>query len=273
MALHSALHWTYYQADEAGFRRTPVLLTGKDEAVLIDGGFTLSDGKAVAAAIRATGKTLTTIYVSQSDPDYYFGLGPIRHAFPDAKVLAAPTTVAAIEATVDGKLKTWGPQLRDNGPKSRGEVVLPTAFAGSSLDLEGSRIEIVEAEDLPNRRYLWVPELEAIFGGVLVFSGLHVWTADCVGAASLDSWIKNLEAMRARHPKIVVPAHATPGFRTDDSSLTYTRDYLTVFAEELGKAKGSATLIEAMSKHYPNSKGVSNLELGAKVATGELRWG
>ncbi|TCM65011.1 hypothetical protein EV291_14413 [Rhizobium sp. BK068] len=38
------LEWTYFQAHEAGFRRTPVLLTGDKAEILIDGGFTLSDG-------------------------------------------------------------------------------------------------------------------------------------------------------------------------------------------------------------------------------------
>lgn len=46
------LQWQYFQADENGFNRTPVLLTGDKEAILLDGGFTLSDGKAVARRSR-----------------------------------------------------------------------------------------------------------------------------------------------------------------------------------------------------------------------------
>ncbi|MCE3544008.1 MBL fold metallo-hydrolase, partial [Escherichia coli] len=132
----STLAWTYFQADENGFRRTPVLLTGEKEAILLDGGFTLSDGRAVADAIKATGKTLTTIYISCSDPDYYFGLRPIVDAFPKAKVLAAHATVDAIKGNVQGKLDVWGPQLKDNGPKVLADVVIPEASDLSSLDLE-----------------------------------------------------------------------------------------------------------------------------------------
>src|ERR1043166_3863608 len=66
--------WTHFPAGEQGFYRAPVLLKGRTEAILIDGGFTLSDGRKLAAAIQATGKRLTTVYVSQSDPDYYFSL-------------------------------------------------------------------------------------------------------------------------------------------------------------------------------------------------------
>src|SRR4051794_14046022 len=102
----------YFPAGERGFYRAPVLISGATEAVLIDGGFTYSDGRAVADAIKATGKHLTQIYISQSDPDYYFSLGPIKAAFPDARVIAASTTVAAIRGNVEKKLAVWRPQLK-----------------------------------------------------------------------------------------------------------------------------------------------------------------
>ncbi|EME68955.1 putative hydrolase, partial [Paramagnetospirillum caucaseum] len=70
------LMWKHYPADERGFLRSPVLIMGAKEAILVDSSFTLSDGKAIADDIRASGRKLTAIYVSQSDPDYYFGLGP-----------------------------------------------------------------------------------------------------------------------------------------------------------------------------------------------------
>lgn len=47
----SSLSWEYFPADDSGFLRAPVLVKGATEAVLIDGGFTLSDGQAVADAI------------------------------------------------------------------------------------------------------------------------------------------------------------------------------------------------------------------------------
>src|SRR3954454_11234875 len=106
-----AITLSYYPAGEQGFFRAPALLAGAREAILIDGGFTLPDGRAVAEAIRSSGKELTTIYVSQGDPDYYFSLRPIFDAFPRARVIAAAETVAAISANLDKKLALWGPKL------------------------------------------------------------------------------------------------------------------------------------------------------------------
>ncbi len=272
-AAGTKLNWQYFQAPETGFRRTPVLLTGRNEAILLDGSFTLSDGRAVADAIRSTGKRLSTIYISCNDPDYYFSLRPIVEAFPDAKVIAKPATVAAIHANVEGKLATWEPQLKENGPQKLSDVVIPTASDLRALELDGEKIEIVEVSDMHDRRYLWVPSLKAVFGGVLVSSGIHVWVADEATPAKRQAWIKALDELAARKPKIVVPAHQTEDAPQGLDAVKFTRDYLVAFHEEEEKAKDSATLIAAMTKRYPNLADIGSLELGAKVAKGEMKWG
>ncbi len=268
----SPLQWQYFQADENGFNRTPVLLTGDKDAILLDGGFTLSDGKAVAEKIKEMGKKLTTIYVSQSDPDYYFSLGPIKAAFPDARIVAAPETVDAIKGNIEAKLKVWGPQLKDNGPQKLSDVVIPEASDVKALELEGNEIEIVSAEGMTNRRYLWVPSLKAVFGGVLITAGEHVWLADTPDLSQREAWIRNLDTIAARNPEVVVPAHMKPGSATDVSAIKFTRDYIAAFDEEAAKAKDSGELIAAMKKRYPDLGGESSLELGAKVIKGEMKW-
>lgn len=270
---NNGLNWTHFPAGEHGFFRAPVLITGEHEAILIDAGFTFSDGNTVAEAIKVSGKKLTTIYISQSDPDYYFSLAPIKAAFPDAQVIAASATLDAIKKNVDKKLATWGPQLKDNGPQTMADVVMPDVFDGHSLELEGKTIEIVDADNITNRRYLWVPSINAIFGGVMVFSGVHVWTADTAGAEGRAAWIKNLDAMAARQPTVVIPGHLALGAASDISAITYTKNYLLAFEEELAKATNSADLINAMTQRYPDLGMGIALQIGAKVATGEMKWG
>jgi glyoxylase-like metal-dependent hydrolase (beta-lactamase superfamily II) len=240
---------------------------------MIDGGFTLSDGRALAEAVRNTGKRLTAIYVSQSDPDYYFSLRPIKDAFPEARVIAAPETVAAIRASVEKKLAAWGSQLKDNGPQTLAEVVIPETFEGKTLTVDGQTIEIVDADGLVNRRYLWVPALQAVFGGVLVFAGVHVWIADTPTKEQRTTWIANLEKIVAREPAAVVPGHMAPDAATDLSGIEHTKTYLATFEEELAKAKDSAALIAAMNARFPGLGMEVALNIGAKVATGEMKWG
>jgi glyoxylase-like metal-dependent hydrolase (beta-lactamase superfamily II) len=267
------LLWKHIPAGEKGFFRAPVLITGSTEALLIDGGFTYPDGRAVAEAIKATGKTLTTIYVSQSDPDYYFSLKPVKEAFPGARVIAASATVAAIKGNVEKKLAAWAPQLKENGPQTLADIVLPEEFDSRTLTVDGETIEIVDAEGLANRRYLFVPSLNAVFGGVMIFAGVHVWTADTPTKEQRAAWIANLEKIAARKPVIVVPGHMTPESPTDHSAVAHTKAYLTAFEEELAKAKDAAALKAAMEARFPGlGMGVA-LDIGSKVATGEMKWG
>lgn len=267
------LQWRHFPAGEKGFFRAPVLLSGHSEAILIDAGFTYADGRAVIDAIRAGGRRLTTIYVSQSDPDYYFGLKPIFESFPQVRVLAASETIAAIQANVEKKLATWGPQLKDNGPQSQADIVLPEAFDGPALTVDGHTVEILPADGLVNRRYLWVPSLGAVVGGVLIFSGVHVWTADTPTSQQRAAWLANLDRIAAHHPKVVVSGHMIPGAPTDLSGIAHTRSYLNAFEEELSVAADAAALKTAMERRFPGlGMGVA-LDIGAKVATGEMKWG
>ncbi len=269
----SGLSWKHLPAGQNGFFRAPVLISGTTEAILIDGGFTYPDGRAVAEAIKATGKKLTTIYVSQSDPDYYFSLKPIKEAFPAARVIAATATVASIKGSVEKKLAVWGPQLKENGPQTLADIVIPEAFDEKSLTVDGQAIEIVDADGLANRRYLFVPSLNAVFGGVLIFSGVHVWTADTATKELRAAWIANLDRIAARKPTVVVPGHMTPEAATDLSAIAHTKAYLIAFEEELAKAKDSGALKAAMEARFPGlGMGVA-LDIGSKVALGEMKWG
>jgi glyoxylase-like metal-dependent hydrolase (beta-lactamase superfamily II) len=269
----TALTWKHFPAGPNGFFRAPVLLTGSTEALLIDGGFTYADGRALVDSIKASGKRLTAVYVSQSDPDYYFSLKPVRAAFPDARVIAASETIAAIKGNIEKKLATWGPQLKENGPQTVDDIVMPVAFDGAALLLEDETIEIVPSGGLSNRRHVWVPSLGAVFGGVQIFSGVHVWTADTAGAQQRAAWIANLDKIANQHPRVVVPGHLDPAAATDLSAIAFTKTYLLAFEEELAKANDAGLLKAAMEARFPNlGMGVA-VDIGSKVATGEMKWG
>jgi glyoxylase-like metal-dependent hydrolase (beta-lactamase superfamily II) len=263
----------HFPAGSNGFFRAPVLLSGPSESVLIDGGFTYPDGRALAEAIKAEGKPLRAIYITQSDPDYYFSLKPIRDAYPGARVLAASATVEAIKGSVEKKLAAWGPQLKENGPQTLADIVFPEAFDGANLTVDGERVDIVPAEGAANRRHLYVPSLDAVLGGVMIFSGVHVWTADTPAAAQRAAWIANLDKIAARKPSVVVPGHMAPEAACDLSAVTFTRAYLLAFEEELARTADAAGLKSAMERRFPDlGMGVA-LDVGSKVAKGEMKWG
>lgn len=268
----STLSWSAVRGDDKDFFRAPVLLSGEKEAILIDGSFNLPAGEQMAALIKDSGKQLTTIYISCPDPDYYFSLKPIKAAFPEARVIAASETIAAIDASVQGKLDTWGPQLGEFGPQTQEDIVFAEPFDEKRLMLEDQPIDIVTSERMHNRRYLWVPSLNAVVGGVYAFDGLHVWTADSPTKQDRQHWIAELDELIARDPAVVVAGHAASGTNNGVASLQFTREYLLAFEQAFDRTGNSEELIAAMQARYPDLGLMPALEIGAKVSKGEMDW-
>ena len=254
----------------ASFHVNSVLVLGAKEAILLDAGFTRADALRVAAAVLDSGKTLTTIYVSAADPDYYFGLEVLKQEFPAARIVTAAPTLKKIEASLPTKLKVWGPRLGANAPR---QPVVPEALAGNSLSLEGQALEIRGLDDsLAHRSYVWIPSIKAVLGGVNTFGGLHVWTADTQTPAERAAWAAKLDGMAALKPAIVIPGHMLPGTAQDASQLRYTRDYLQRFETELPRAADAAALIATLQAAYPQAGLGIALDIGAKVNKGEMKW-
>ena len=259
-----------YNADGASFHVNAVLVAGKTDAVLLDTGFTRADALRIAAMVLDSKKTLKTIYISQADPDFYFGIDTLKQVFPDAKVVASAPTLKKIEATLATKLQVWGPRLGANAPKN---VPLPEVLAGNTIALEDQVLEIRGLDDaLAHRSYVWIPSIKAVAGGVNVFGGLHVWTADTQTPQERADWLKKLDAMAALQPQTVIPGHSLPAQKQDASLFAYTRAYLTRFESELPKAANSAALIDTMKSAYPQAGLGIALDIGAKVNKGEMKW-
>jgi glyoxylase-like metal-dependent hydrolase (beta-lactamase superfamily II) len=220
--------------------------------------------------VHDSGKSLKTIYISQADPDFYFGIETLKQQFPEAAVLATEPTLKKMQATLQNKLQVWGPRLGANAPKS---VPMPDKLVGSTLTLEGQTLEIRGLDDaLPHRSYVWIPSLRAVAGGVNVFAGLHVWTADTQTPAERAAWAKKLGGIAALTPAVVVPGHALPGQAQDVSQVNYTQAYLQRFEAELAKVPDSAALIAAMKAAHPDAGLGIALDIGAKVNKGEMKW-
>jgi len=260
----------YNPGAAAIFPVTSVLVSGKKEAILVDAQFGKSQAEQLVEKIRASGKQLTTIYISHGDPDYYFGLETITAAFPKAKVVASQPTVEHIKATVDGKLAFWGPKMGADVP---GKTIVPGVLKGHSLTLEGQKLEIIGLDGKqPDRSFVWIPSIKAVVGGVVVAENIHVWMADTQSAQSHQDWLSTLQTIQGLQPKTVIAGHFLGDSARSLAPVQFTADYIKAFDEESAKAKNSAELIAAMKKRYPNLGEESSLELSAKVAKGEMKW-
>ncbi len=258
---------TYNPRETAVFPVSSTLISGEKDAILVDAQFSNREAQALVERIRASGKRLTTIFISHGDPDYYFGLDVLTRAYPEAKVLATPATVAYIEKTRAPKLAYWGPILKDSAPA---RTLVPEALQGNQLELEGQRIDVVGHD--PQHTSLWIPSIEAVVGGVLTSANIHLWVADAQSAEARQNWLKSLDELEALQPTTLIPGHYLGEPAMNLADLRFTRDYLLAVQQELPKAKDSQALIAAMKARYPQLQDDSSLELSAKVLKGEMQW-
>lgn len=262
-----------YHANEAGIGVASVIVSGKTDAILIDAQFTLADAENVASEIKATGKKLTAIYISHGDPDYYFGLEVFKKYFPEVTVYATGETVEHIKVTAQKKLDVWGAQVGNAITKN---VILPQVLKGSSLDLEGQKLEIIGLNEFPQRTFIWIPSIRAVVGGINVFGNtFNLWMAEDKESTEVDprgKWLVALNKIEALHPKIVIPAHANGVSSFNLKSVEFTKEYLHFYQEALKTNKTSADLIKAIKAKFPNLAFETALQIGAKVNTGEMKW-
>jgi glyoxylase-like metal-dependent hydrolase (beta-lactamase superfamily II) len=259
-----------YNADANSFHVNAVVVSGKTEALVIDSGFTRTDALRIAANVLDSGKTLKTIFISNADPDFYFGAETLKAIFPQAQVLTTPVVREKIQAKLAGKVSFWGPKMGANAPK---QPIVPDALDGTVLKVDGESIEVRGTTgELAARPYVWIPSIKAIVGNIAVFGNLHVWTADTQKASERQAWLAQLDEMLALKPVLVVPGHMAAGTALDASTIAYTRDYLKRFETELPKAANGVDLVATMQKAYPQAGLGIALDIGAKVNKGEMKW-
>jgi glyoxylase-like metal-dependent hydrolase (beta-lactamase superfamily II) len=259
-----------YNASSNSFHVNSTLVYGDTEAAVIDAGFTKADALRIAANVFDSGKKLTTIFISQADPDYYFGAETLKKLFPEAKIIATPSVKKVIEKKMAGKVAYWGPKMGKNSPVN---VVTPNAYQKLSFSVDGHAIEIKGTTGLlAHRPYLWIPSIKAIVGDIAVFGGVHVWTADVQVKAQWNAWLLQLAEMKELSPQIVVPGHMKKGTKLDASNLHYTSTYLTTFEQAKKNSSDSKSLINKMNASYPDAQFPLSLNIGAKVHKGEMKW-
>jgi len=251
-------------AAPGGFLVNAALVSGEKDAVLIDSSMALPDAHRVVARVLESGKNLTTVYVTHAHPDHYFGLLVVKQAFPKAKLVTLPAALAEMKKTWKGKVAQWGPMM---GQNLTAKPVLPAALAGSTIDLEGEKLEVVGGlqGDGASSSYVWIPSARTVIAGDIVFDGVHPWTAETT-PETRKNWIAALDQIVALKPVAVVPGHQTPEMKQDPKNVESTKKYLLAFDEALAASKSSDELQTKMKAKYGKLALDIILKIGADAA-------
>jgi glyoxylase-like metal-dependent hydrolase (beta-lactamase superfamily II) len=248
-------------ASPQGFLVNSTLVTGEKDAVLIDGQLTLADAHRLVGAIIDSKKNLTTVYVTHFHPDHYFGLVVVKQAFPKAKFVAQPATIAEIKKTWQAKVKQWGPMFGDNLTT---KPLIPSPLMGSTITLEGQTLEVhgpIQG-DAATSSYVWIPSIKAVVTGDIVYQGVFPWTAETT-AETRQAWLKTLDELSALAPAMVVAGHKDPKLKDDISGIAATRDYLKYFDVAAVASKSADELEGKMKAKYPKLQLDIVLHIGA----------
>ena len=268
----NSLSTKVFFSDESGFAVASVIVMGKTDAALIDTQWSLSNGHRVAAEILETGKHLKNIYITHAHPDHYFGLGPIVEAFPEAKVIALPSVAGTINKQMFGKIDHWRNIIGPTNVPTKAVNIEP--MTKNYFELEGQRIEIIPEimGDLKYNTVVWIPSIKTLYGSDVLFNQAHPFTCE-ITAEERKQWLKDIERLEKMGAEVVIPGHQKPGMPFDNSSFSFTKDYLIATEEELAKTKDTGAFFYAMALRFPDANLIflSN-EMNSAVFKGGRDW-
>ena len=120
------------------------LIYGKRDAVLVDALITIEQADALVDWVEASGKNLTTIYVTHGHGDHFFGIGALLDRFPNARAVATPDVVKLMrqQASPDVLTSFWNPLFPGQIPDC---LVIADELKPNVIDLEGQDLVVVEA--------------------------------------------------------------------------------------------------------------------------------
>src|SRR6267378_4264353 len=88
------------------------LIYGKRDAVLVDAFMTVKQAGALVDWVAASGKNLTTIYITHGHGDHFFGASTVLQRFPRARLVATPDVVKMMrqQASPESLATFWNPR-------------------------------------------------------------------------------------------------------------------------------------------------------------------
>ncbi|HEY6953025.1 MAG TPA: MBL fold metallo-hydrolase [Bacteroidota bacterium] len=264
---HGPLRLEVFVSDSNSYCVTSTLVTGSREAILIDVQFRKSEAEKLADRVAASGKKLKAIVISHPDDDHYLCMAVFKERFPGTPIYM---TAAALRIFKKNSMRYYDAMKKSYPGDTPDSLPTPEVLPTKHFELDGQSIEIVEDQQgdvwTPANSYLWIPSMNAVIAGDIVFNGVHVWLANS-NRKSRAAWLKTLDQLEALDPKIVIAGHKRDDTTPDGPNvIAATRDYIKAFDAELDNATGSDDLAAIMKHRFKSLSLPGFLVRAARVA-------
>jgi glyoxylase-like metal-dependent hydrolase (beta-lactamase superfamily II) len=242
------------------------LISGERDAVLVDTFLTIEHSQALADWIAASGKNLTTIYITHAHGDHFFGLTVIQERFSRARAVATPKVVRAMRqhlspASIDN---FWRKLFPDQIPQ---HLVAAQELNGNELVLEGHRLVVIDMghTDTASTTSLHVPSIGLFVAGDAVYNGIHPSLADTNNQSRLE-WIAALDRIDELRPRAVIAGHKVPENDDNPRIIDETRNYIQDFIRLDQETTSARELYDRMLELYPERVNPGSLWRSASAA-------
>jgi glyoxylase-like metal-dependent hydrolase (beta-lactamase superfamily II) len=241
------------------------LIYGEKDAVLVDTFLTKEQSQTLLEWVIASGKNLTTIYITHGHGDHFFGLAPLLEHFPQARAVAAPAIVKAMHAhlapaSVEGFWRKLFPGEIDD------RLVVAEPLSSDEFELEGHKLLVVHTgrTDTAESTSLYVPSLALIVAGDVVYNGIHPYLGETDKQSRLE-WIAALDTLAALKPAYVVAGHKVPENDDAPENIAKTQQYLLDFNRLAEETDSAEQLYQAMLALYPTRVNPGSLWKAAQL--------
>jgi glyoxylase-like metal-dependent hydrolase (beta-lactamase superfamily II) len=252
--------------DLAWVTNTVTLIYSQRDAVLVDTFLSEQQSKELADWVVASGKNLTTVYITHAHGDHFFGVKLLLDKFPHAKAIATASVVAAIQDQIKPEFikSFWEPRFPGQLPARLGA---PEVLKGDAFYLEGEELKVVELghTDTSHTTALYVPSIGLVVSGDGVYNNTHLYLAECDEAAR-NAWLGALDKIESLHPKAVVAGHGVLDPDSSPRHIEETRRYLLDFNAAVARTSTATELYETMLSLHPNRVNPGSLWAAAKAS-------
>jgi glyoxylase-like metal-dependent hydrolase (beta-lactamase superfamily II) len=228
------------------------LIYGKQDAVLVDAYMTVKQADALVDWVLASGKNLTTIYITHGHGDHWFGIGSLLDRFPNARAVATPNVLKVMYQHASPEIleKVWKTsfpgQISDR-------LVTAEELKGNVINLEGHDLLAVELghTDTAHTTCLNVPSIGLVVAGDAAYNDVHLYLAES-DAKTRQEWISALDKIESFNPRAVVASHKRPDNDNNPRIIEETRQYIRDFDRLVETTTTAQELYDKMLEIYPN---------------------